>query len=64
MILTQAQVRNGEGDIGDEEKQTTCSLPAVYEGQTFSNIFASLHVGQNPHEHVCTCYEQSIVLTG
>ena len=46
MILTQAQVRNGEGDIGDEEKQTTCSLPAVYEGQTFSNIFASLHVGQ------------------
>lgn len=46
MILTQAQVRNGEGDIGDEEKQTTCSLPALYEGQTFSNIFASLHVGQ------------------
>ena len=46
MILTQAQVRNGEGDIGDEEKQNTCSLPAVYEGQTFSNIFASLHVGQ------------------
>ena len=45
-ILTQAKVRNGEGDIGDEEKQNTCSLPTVYEGQTFSNIVASLYVGQ------------------